>query len=249
MRSIVIPSVEEEVNNVVRGQYVRGTVDGVEVPGYREEEGVDRASQTETFVAMSLEVDNWRWAGVPVFVRTGKRLPKRATEVAMVFERPPHLAFAGRLARDLRPDSLTLRIQPDEGISLCFGAKVPGPAFRVRSVSMDFSYSEAFPGQTVDAYERLLLDAMSGDPMLFIRTDEVDQAWSIVSPIQAAELRRQSSLRSRRIRGGELGARRGRAADRGERPSVAQPVRRAALGRHDIARSAGGNERRGEGRR
>ncbi|HVB06531.1 MAG TPA: glucose-6-phosphate dehydrogenase [Acidimicrobiales bacterium] len=186
LRSVVIPSVEEEVNNVVRGQYVRGAIDGEEVPGYREEEGVDPASQTETFVAMSLNVDNWRWAGVPIFVRTGKRLKKRATEVSMVFDRPPHLAFAGRLARDLRPDALTLRIQPDEGISLSFGAKVPGPAFRVRSVSMEFNYSETFPGENADAYERLLLDAMLGDPMLFIRTDEVDQAWAIVSPIQAS---------------------------------------------------------------
>jgi glucose-6-phosphate 1-dehydrogenase len=102
----------------------------------------------------------------------------------MVFQRPPQLPFAGKLARDLRPDALTLRIQPDEGISLSFGAKVPGPAFRVRSVAMDFAYSETFPGETADAYERLLLDAMLGDPMLFIRTVEVDQAWTIVSPIQ-----------------------------------------------------------------
>ena len=184
LRSVVIPSVEETVNNVVRGQYVRGSIDGEEVLAYREEEGVNPHSQTETFVAMSMDVDNWRWAGTPILVRTGKRLKKRATEVSMVFQRPPHLAFAGRLARDLRPDALTLRIQPDEGISLSFGAKVPGPAFRVRSVAMDFLYSETFPGETADAYERLLLDAMLGDPMLFIRTDEVDQAWSIVSPIQ-----------------------------------------------------------------
>ncbi len=184
LRSVVIPEPDEEVTRVVRGQYVRGSIDGEEVPGYREEDGVDPASRTETYVAMLLRVDNWRWAGVPVFVRTGKRLRRRATEVAMVFQRPPHLPFAGKLARDLRPDTLTLRIQPDEGISLCFGAKVPGPTFRVRSVSMDFAYSDAFPGPSADAYERLLLDAMTGDPMLFIRSDEVDQAWSLIAPIQ-----------------------------------------------------------------
>jgi len=186
LRAVVTPGADEEVDHVVRAQYVRGAIDGAEVPGYREEEGVDPASLTETYVAMNVAVDNWRWAGVPVFVRTGKRLKRRATEVATVFQRPPHLPFAGKLTRDLRPDALTLRIQPDEGISLSFGAKVPGPTFRVRSVSMDFSYSEAFPGGTADAYERLLLDAMTGDPTLFIRTDEVDQAWQIVAPIQQA---------------------------------------------------------------
>jgi glucose-6-phosphate 1-dehydrogenase len=186
LRAVVIPDANEELNHVVRGQYGAGTIDGVSVPAYRQEQGVDPQSRTETYLAMHLQVDNWRWADVPVYIRTGKRLMRRATEVAMVFQRPPHLPFAGKLSRDLRPDALTLRIQPDEGISLTFGAKVPGSAFRVRTVSMDFSYNDAFPGQTVDAYERLLLDAMSGDPMLFIRTDEVDQAWSIVAPIQAA---------------------------------------------------------------
>ena len=183
LRSVVVRPAIDQVNYVVRGQYGRGTIDDVEVPGYREEEGVDPHSETETYVAMHLAVDNWRWAGTPVYVRTGKRLKRRATEVTTVFQRPPHLPFAGQLTRDLRPDALTLRIQPDEGITLSFGAKVPGPAFRVRSVAMDFSYAESFPGRTADAYERLLLDAMLGDPMLFIRTDEVDQAWTIVTPI------------------------------------------------------------------
>lgn len=186
LRAVVIPDANEELNHVVRGQYGSGTIDGISVPAYREEDGVDPMSLTETYIAMHLTVDNWRWADVPIYLRTGKRLKRRATEVAMVFQRPPHLPFAGKLSRDLRPDALTLRIQPDEGISLSFGAKVPGSAFRVRTVSMDFSYHDAFPGQAVDAYERLLLDAMSGDPMLFIRTDEVDQAWSIVAPVQAA---------------------------------------------------------------
>ena len=186
LRSVVIPSSDEIVDDVVRGQYGAGVIDGEPVPGYRSEEGVDHKSATETFVALKLEVDNWRWADVPVFVRTGKRLARRATEVAMIFHRPPHLPFAGRLVRDLRSDALVLRIQPDEGICLRFGAKIPGQSFRVRSVDMDFSYASAFGSESADAYERLLLDAMVGDPTLFIRADEVDQAWKIVAPVQEA---------------------------------------------------------------
>jgi len=186
LRSVVVFDDKEAVSQVVRGQYGAGSIDGETVPGYREEPGVDPHSEVETYVAMRVEVDNWRWAGVPIFVRTGKRLRRRLTEVRMVFQRPPHLPFAGKLARDLRRDSLTLRIQPDDGVSLAFGAKVPGPTFTVGNVSMDFSYSERFPGQTVDAYDRLLLDAMLGDPMLFIRDDEVQRAWTIVRPLQQA---------------------------------------------------------------
>jgi glucose-6-phosphate 1-dehydrogenase len=182
--SVVVFDEKEAAAAVVRGQYGAGTIGGEPVPAYRAEPGVDAHSEVETYVAMRVDVDNWRWAGVPIFVRTGKRLPQRVTEVVMVFQRPPHLPFAGKLARDLRRDSLTLRIQPDEGISLMFGAKVPGPTFKVSSVSMDFSYSQSFPDQTVDAYDRLLLDAMVGDPMLFIRDDEVQRAWTIVRPIQ-----------------------------------------------------------------
>ncbi len=186
LRSVVIPRAEQEVDHVVRAQYARGKLGDEEVPGYREEDGVSPTSLTETYVAMDLAVDNWRWAGVPVFVRTGKRLAKRETLVVMEFQRPPHLPFAGQLTKELTPDALMLRIQPDEGISLAFGAKVPGPSFRVRTVSMDFSYRDAFPAGTAEAYERLLLDAMTGDPMLFIRSDEVQQAWHIVAPIQRA---------------------------------------------------------------
>jgi glucose-6-phosphate 1-dehydrogenase len=183
LRSVVIRAGDDQPKSVVRGQYTRGRIDREDVVGYREEEGVAPDSETETYLAMRVTVDNWRWAGVPIYIRTGKRLPKRATEVAIVFHRPPHLPFAGRLSRDLRPDTLTIRIQPDEGISLSFGAKVPGPMFRVRSVEMDFSYAENFVGPTADAYERLILDVMVGDPMLFIRVDEVDQAWRIVDPM------------------------------------------------------------------
>jgi len=184
LKAVEITDVDEQVNNVVRAQYASGEIDGKKVVGYREEDGVSPNSETETYIATRLYVDNWRWAGVPMYVRTGKRLKKRITEVSMVFQRPPHLPFTGRFSRDLRSDVLSLRIQPDEGISLSFGAKIPGPGFKVKSVSMNFSYQDAFPEVTVDAYERLLLDSMIGDPMLFIRTDEVEQAWKIVAPIQ-----------------------------------------------------------------
>jgi glucose-6-phosphate 1-dehydrogenase len=186
LRAIVIPDVDEAVITSVRGQYTAGAVNGDPVVGYREEDGVDPRSRTETFVAMRLAVDNWRWAGVPLFIRTGKRLPKRATEVVLQFHRVPHLAFGHQLTRDLRPNMLQLRIQPDEGICLLFGAKVPGEAFRLRSVDMNFSYAEAFPGTTAGGYERLLHDVMIGDATLFIRTDEVERAWQIVDPFLEA---------------------------------------------------------------
>lgn len=186
LRAVVVPSPDAVVADVVRAQYAGGWVGGREVPAYRDEEGVAPSSQTETYVALRLTVDNWRWAGVPVYVRTGKRLPKRVTEVALVFKAVPHLPFEATLARGLGPNVLVLRIQPDEGISLRFGAKVPGEAFAVRSVSMDFLYGAAFLEDVPDAYERLLLDALEGDPTLFIRSDEVEQAWRIVAPIQEA---------------------------------------------------------------
>jgi glucose-6-phosphate 1-dehydrogenase len=183
LRAVDIMTRDEVATNVVRGQYDAGWVEGEQVSGYRQEEGVSPYSTTETYVAMRLKVDNWRWAGVPIYVRTGKRLPKRVTEVAMTFHRVPHLPFSAAEAKGLEPNALVLRVQPDEGITLRFGAKVPGQAFRVRTVSMDFSYGAAFLEETPDAYERLLLDAMVGDPTLFIRTDEVEQAWRIVDPI------------------------------------------------------------------
>ena len=186
LRAVDILSPDEVPGEVVRGQYDAGWVEGEEVVGYRAEEGVAPDSRTETYMAMRLRVDNWRWAGVPFYVRTGKRLPKRVTEVAMEFHDVPHLPFGSKDTRGLGPNALVLRIQPDEGITLRFGAKVPGQAFRVRSVSMDFSYGAAFLEETPDAYERLLLDAMVGDPTLFIRTDEVEQAWRIVDPLLEA---------------------------------------------------------------
>ena len=169
--------------HVVRGQYGPGWIDGKEPPGYREEPDVHPDSVVETYVAAELRVDNWRWAGTPFYVRTGKRLPKRATEVVVQFKSAPHLPF-GEAAQDgLEPNALVLRIQPDEGITMRIGAKVPGPSMEVRSVSMDFSYGTSFSDDLPDAYERLLLDVMLGDPTLFPRWDEVEQAWQAVQPI------------------------------------------------------------------
>jgi glucose-6-phosphate 1-dehydrogenase len=186
LRAVMIPDVDAAVGNSVRGQYTAGTIEGEPVPGYRDEDGVDPKSRTETFVALRLAVDNWRWAGVPLYIRTGKRLPTRATEVVMQFQRVPHLAFGGQLTRDLRPNVLQLRIQPDEGVCCSVGAKVPGEAFRLRSVDMQFSYADVFPGTTAGGYERLLHDVMIGDATLFIRTDEVERSWRIVDPFLQA---------------------------------------------------------------
>nr|MDQ2754938.1 glucose-6-phosphate dehydrogenase [Actinomycetota bacterium] len=180
--------------DVVRAQYDTGWSEGRPVLGYRQEEGVDADSQTETYVAMKLTVDNWRWAGVPIYIRTGKRLPKRLTEVALQFQGVPHLPFDAADAEDLRPNALVLRIQPDEGVTLRFGAKVPGQSFQVRDVLMDMSYGTAFLEEAPDAYERLLLDAMVGDPTLFIRSDEVDQAWQLVEPVLEAWESRSTPL-------------------------------------------------------
>jgi glucose-6-phosphate 1-dehydrogenase len=186
LKAVEIPTPDEAITEVVRARYVEGWVDGHEVCAYRQEDGVDPRSQTETFVALRLSVDNWRWAGVPIYIRAGKRLPKRVTEVALVFKAVPHLPFTAKQARGLEPDTLILRIQPDEGITLRFGAKVPGPRFLVRSVSMEMLYGSAFLEEAADAYERLLLDALIGDQTLFIRSDEVMQAWRIVGPLLEA---------------------------------------------------------------
>ena len=175
---------EEEVSRyAVRGQYARGWVWGEEVPGYREEEGVAPDSTTETYVALELFIDNWRWAGVSFYVRTGKRLPKRATEIVIQFKPTPHTPFAGAETEGLEPNVLVVRIQPEEGVSMRIGAKVPGAGFRVRSVNMDLLYGTAFLEEVPDAYQRLLLDVMLGDPTLFIRSDEAERAWDILDPV------------------------------------------------------------------
>ena len=171
--------------SVVRGQYGRGFVEGEEVPGYREEEGVARDSITETYVAAKLYVDNWRWADTPFYVRTGKRLPRRETTIAIQFKRAPHPPFAEVAAEALRPNVLLIHVQPNEGMSLAIGAKVPGLGLRIRTVHMDFLYGSAFREGLPEAYERLILDAMLGDPTLFTRADEIEEQWALVDAIAA----------------------------------------------------------------
>jgi glucose-6-phosphate 1-dehydrogenase len=181
------PIVDEEVErSTVRGQYSKGWVLGEQVPGYREEKNVAPGSLTETFAVLRLHVDNWRWANVPFYIRAGKRMPKHVTEIRIEFKRPPHLTFGREATKELDPNALTLRIQPEEGISLRFGAKVPSAGLRIRSVTMDFQYMTTFLVETPEAYERLLLDCMIGDPTLFTRADEVEAAWKLIDPIEAA---------------------------------------------------------------
>jgi glucose-6-phosphate 1-dehydrogenase len=180
----VRPIPENEVEGyAVRGQYERGWVWGEEVPGYREEDDVDPESVTETFVALKVFVDNWRWAGVPFYIRAGKRMPKKATEVAIQFHASPHTPFARDDTEGLEPNVLVVRVQPEEGLSLKIGAKVPGSGFEVSSVNMDLLYGTAFLEEAPDAYQRLLLDLMLGDPTLFIRADEAEGAWKILDPV------------------------------------------------------------------
>ena len=180
--------------DVVRGQYGRGSVEGEEVPGYREEEGVAPDSMTETYLAAQLQVDNWRWADTPFFVRTGKRLPRRETTIAIQFKRAPHLPFEETASEELRPNLLLVHVQPDEGVSLAIGAKVPGQGMRLRTVHMDFMYGGSFRTGLPEAYERLILDAMRGDATLFTRADEVDEQWTLVDAIVAAWTRDRPSF-------------------------------------------------------
>lgn len=186
LRAIRSPTDADVAKATVRGQYTSGWVLGEHVKGYRDEPNVAQGSLTETFVALRLHVDNWRWAGVPFYIRAGKRMPKRVTEIRIQFNRPPHLTFGREAAQELDPNAITLRIQPEEGISLKFGAKVPAAGIRLRSVAMDFLYASSFLVEAPEAYERLLLDCMIGDPTLFTRADEVEAAWSIVDPIETA---------------------------------------------------------------
>jgi glucose-6-phosphate 1-dehydrogenase len=164
---------DDVLRHVVRGQYA----------GYTQELNVDPQSRTETFVAMRLFVDNWRWAGVPFYLRTGKRLPRRLTEVVVQFKRAPLMLFRDTPVRALTPNTLILRIQPNEGISLCLNAKVPGPFERLDTVTMDFSYAEYFKAESTTGYETLLFDAMTGDQTLFHRMDMVEAGWQVVAPI------------------------------------------------------------------
>jgi glucose-6-phosphate 1-dehydrogenase len=175
--------------DTVRGQYGPGIVDGKQVPGYRQEDRVHPRSQTETYAALRLEIENWRWAGVPFYIRAGKRLAKRVTEITIQFKQPPLLLFKdaeGKGGEGIKPNVLSMRIQPDEGISLTFGAKTPGPSMTIGPVNMDFSYAGAFGRSSANGYERLLLDAMFGDATLFAHRDGVEATWALMTPILEA---------------------------------------------------------------
>jgi glucose-6-phosphate 1-dehydrogenase len=185
MQSVHPLAVDSVDEFAVRGQYGPGTVLGDTVPGYRQEPGVDPNSSTETFVALKLYFDNWRWAGVPFYLRSGKRLQKHVTEIAIQFKEVPQRLFNDSDA-PLEPNVLVIRIQPNEGISLRFAAKLPGQALRIRSVNMDFRYGSSFGVKPPEAYERLLLDCMLGDSTLYARRDMVERGWEIVTPILEA---------------------------------------------------------------
>jgi glucose-6-phosphate 1-dehydrogenase len=183
LRAIQPFTSEEVLSKTVRGQYGEGVVGGQRVPAYRSEEDVPHDSRTETFVAMKLQIDNWRWAGVPIYLRTGKCLPSRNTHVVIEFRRAPFVLFRETQVEDLMPNQLVLHIQPEEGISLRFAAKTPGPAMRLGQVDMDFNYADYFGATPATGYERLLHDCMIGDATLFQRADMVEAGWSIVSPV------------------------------------------------------------------
>jgi glucose-6-phosphate 1-dehydrogenase len=185
LRAITPMTREEVAKRTVRGQYGPGEIDGKTVPGYRQEPGVNANSRTETYAAVEFHIDNWRWAGVPFYVRAGKRLANQLTEVAVHFKSTPQALFS-RSRSDLHHNVITMRIQPNEGISLSFGAKQPGQQMRSIRVDMDFSYKDAFGAETPAAYETLLLDAMRGDATLFTRRDEVEAEWRIITPIEEA---------------------------------------------------------------
>ena len=185
MRAIPLLTPEQVARDTVRGQYTAGVINGQPQEGYKEEKGVAPNSTTETYVALKLFVENWRWADVPFYIRTGKALPSRSTEVTIQFKRVPHQLYKPSETKGLVPNRLTVRIQPDEGITLKFGAKIPGAARQLESVDMDFSYKKAFGISSPDAYERLLADAMLGDSTLFIRRDEVEASWRIIDSIVA----------------------------------------------------------------
>ncbi len=179
--------IEEVPQNVIRGQYTASVVKGSKIPGYREESGVNPESKTETFAALKFFIDNWRWGGVPFYIRSGKRLPTRVTEVVIHFKPTPHYLFSQE-DECTSCNQLVIRIQPDEGILLKFGMKIPGAGFKVQNVNMDFHYSDLRNSYIPDAYERLLLDCMLGDATLYIRGDAVEEAWRFIQPVQKAWL-------------------------------------------------------------
>jgi glucose-6-phosphate 1-dehydrogenase len=186
LRSIHPMTPEEVQRQTVRGQYGPGNTEGQAVPGYRDEGGVAKDSGTETYVALELYINNWRWADVPFYVRSGKRLKERSTEIAVHLKRTPQALFSRTPEDRIEPNVIVLRIQPDEGITVTFGAKRPGPEMHTGTVHMDFSYSEGFQVRSLPAYETLLLDVMRGDATLFTRRDEVEAQWRLITPIEKA---------------------------------------------------------------
>jgi len=186
LKSIRPMTPEEVAKRTVRGQYGPGQADGKPVPGYRQEPDVKPDSRTETYAAVELYVNNWRWAGVPFFIRTGKRLPKQASEVRVHFKRTPQALFSSTPYDQLGPNVITLRIQPDDGIGIAFDAKRPGTQMRALTVEADFAYEAVFGSKGPPAYETLLLDSMRGDATLFTRRDEVEAEWRIITPIEEA---------------------------------------------------------------
>jgi glucose-6-phosphate 1-dehydrogenase len=186
LEAIVPPRLGDVGVMSVRGQYGPGVVGGVQVLGYRQEEGVAPDSRTETYAALCLHVSNWRWAGVPFYLRTGKRLTRKLSEIAVTLKPVPQLAFRSTSSEPVRPNQIVLSLQPDEGVSVWLGAKIPGPQMRVHPVKMEFRYETSFVSQSPEAYERLVLDVMRGDATLFTRNDEVEAQWRIVDPILRA---------------------------------------------------------------
>jgi glucose-6-phosphate 1-dehydrogenase len=182
LAAVQIP--EDIATGTARGQYAAGWQGGIPVRGYLEEDGIPLDSITETYAAMRLTIDSRRWAGVPFYLRTGKRLTTRMTEIAVIFQRAPHLPFDATDTQELGENALVIRVQPDEGVTLRFGSKVPGSAMEVRDVNMDFAYGESFTESSPEAYERLLLDVLIGDPPLFPRQEEVELSWTILDPIE-----------------------------------------------------------------
>src|SRR3954451_11742954 len=186
LHAIKPPTIEEVPEMAVRAQYSSGQAGGKDVPGYLEEEGVSPGSTTETFAAIRLTIDNWRWAGVPFYIRTGKALARKFTEIVITLKPVPHLAFQQEGSLGVHPNQLILAVQPNEGVSMTLMAKIPGARMRVRPVNMEFLYGTSFLSQSPEAYERLILDTMRGDATLFARNDEVEAAWRIVDPILEA---------------------------------------------------------------
>ena len=183
LQGIRPPAPDDVPDMAVRAQYAAGTAGGEPVPGYLEEEGVPPDSNTETFAAVRLEIDNWRWAGVPFYLRTGKRLARKLTEIAVALRPVPHLGFDQEGSLGVKPNQLILTMQPDEGVSLSLAAKIPGLRMRLRPVLMRFLYGTSFLSQSPEAYERLILDVMRGDATLFTRNHEVEAQWRVCDPI------------------------------------------------------------------